>query len=236
MPPGGVLRQIGGMGNGPDQGMTRRGLLAGGLAAAALPGTASAALVCSDVAGAGADALQRCRAGVDEVKLLGAGQLCPHWCWAACIQSLFASAGYVIANQGRIVAALFGRADYCLAASGPQIVNTVNRRWQADDGRWFQARAQPLMDLSLGLWNPRVVEAVAWDLANGFPLINGAVGHATLMTGMTYLTDRAGNRRGIEDITVRDPFVPIGEPARARSLTQAETQGTFFVAQVRVLG
>lgn len=217
------------------QGITRRGLLAAA-ACAALPAPARAALTCSGFSASLPDGVQRCRAEVTEVRLLGAGQLCPHWCWAACIQSLFATAGYVIADQRRIVAALFGRSDLCLAATGPQLINTVNRRWQADDGRFFVARAQPLMDLSLGLRNPQVVESVAWDLANGFPLINGAVGHATLMTGMTYLADRAGRRRGLEDISVLDPFVPPGEPARARSLTPAETQGMFFVAQVRVLG
>lgn len=234
MPAVGCFRQIGRMGQ-MGQGITRRGLLAAA-ACAALPVPARAALVCSGFSAPPPDGVQRCRVEVDQVRLLGAGQLCPHWCWAACIQSVFASAGYVIADQRRIVAALFGRSDLCLAATGPQLINTVNRRWQADDGRFFVARAQPLMDLSQGLHNAQVVETVARDLSNGFPVINGAVGHATLMTGMTYLADHLGRRRGLEEISVLDPFVPPGEPARARSLTPAEAQGTFFVAQIRVPG
>lgn len=215
--------------------LTRRGLLAGA-GACLLPGAAVAGLSCTGFADPAQPGVQRCRVGLPSVHVLGAGQLCPHWCWAACIQSLFATAGFVIRDQSRIVAALFGRADLCLAATGAQIVGTISRDWQADDGRWFRAQAQPLLDLSMGLWNPRVVQATAWDLANGFPLINGALGHATLMTGMTYLTDQAGTLRGIEDIVVADPLVPLGQPALQRSLTAAEARATFFVGQVRVYG
>lgn len=214
-------------------GISRRGFLAAG-GAAVLAGPAAAGLSCSPFTGPPPFGMQRCRVGLGEIEVRGAGQLCPHWCWAACIQSVFATAGFVIADQRRIVAALFGRADLCAAATGAQIVATVNRAWQADDGRWFRARAQPLLDLSLGLWNPRVVQAVAWDLARGFPLINGALGHATLLTGMTYLTDHTGAQRGIEEIAVRDPLVPVGQPALPRALTVAEARGTFFVGQVRV--
>ncbi|HMO07868.1 MAG TPA: hypothetical protein PKD10_09485 [Paracoccaceae bacterium] len=216
-----------------DRGISRRTFMAA-TGAAVLAGPAAAGLSCSAFTGPPPFGLQRCRVGLEGIEVLGAGQLCPHWCWAACIQSVFATAGYIIADQRRIVAALFGRADLCASATGSQIVATVSRAWQADDGRWFRARAQPLLDLSLGLWNPRVVQAVAWDLANGFPLINGALGHATLLTGMTYLTDHAGAQRGIEDITVRDPLVPLGQPALQRALSVAEAQGTFFVGQVRV--
>lgn len=216
--------------------LTRRGLLAGLGAAAAFPGTAAAELQCSGFASADPNGLQRCIAGVPDLSVLGAGQACPQWCWAACIQSLFATSGFMIADQRRIVAALFGRGDLCIAATGAQIVAAVSRDWQADDGRWFRAQAQPLLDISRGLWNPRVVQATAWDLANGFPVINGALGHATLMTRMTYLTDQQGTLRGIEDITVHDPLVPLGQPARVRSLTMAEAQAVFFVAQVRVWG
>ncbi|MFN3972271.1 MAG: hypothetical protein ACK4GO_16560 [Gemmobacter sp.] len=216
--------------------ITRRGLLAAAAAAALGPGAASAGLSCGGFSAPSPQGVQRCTVGISSVNVLGAGQACPHWCWAACIQSLFATAGFVIADQRRIVAALFGRADLCLAANGAQIVRTISRDWQADDGRWFRAQAQPLLDLSMGLWNPRVVQATAWDLANGFPLINGALGHATLMTGMTYLADHAGTLRGIEDISVADPLVPLGQPARLRSLTGDEARGTFFVGQVRVYG
>lgn len=219
-----------------DARWTRRGVLAGAGAVLAAPGAATAALTCTGFSDPAQPGVQRCRVGLPSVNVLGAGQLCPHWCWAACIQSLFATAGFVIRDQSRIVAALFGRADLCLAANGAQIVRTISRDWQADDGRWFRAQAQPLLDLSMGLWNPRVVQATAWDLANGFPLINGALGHATLMTGMTYLTDQAGTLRGIEDIAVADPLVPLGQPALKRSLTAAEARATFFVGQVRVYG
>lgn len=221
---------------GKPVGITRRGLIAGAGAAALVPGAAAAGLTCSGFSAPPPGGMQRCVAGVPDISVLGAGQACPQWCWAACIQSLFATSGFLIADQRRIVAALFGRADLCIAATGAQIVATVSRDWQADDGRWFRAQAQPLLDISRGLWNPRVVQATAWDLANGFPVINGALGHATLMTRMTYLTDHTGALKGIEDITVRDPLVPLGQPAMVRSLTMAEAKSVFFVAQVRIWG
>ncbi|QYK43038.1 MAG: hypothetical protein KF887_08065 [Paracoccaceae bacterium] len=217
-------------------GITRRGLVAGAAAALAMPRAARAGLTCSGFTAPGPEGVQRCVAGLPALNVRGAGQLCPHWCWAACIQSLFATAGFVIRDQSRIVGVLFGRADLCLAANGGQIERVVNRDWQADDGRWFRAEAQTLLDLSRGLGNPNVVQASARDLANGYPLINGALGHATVMTAMTYLTDRTGALRGIEDITVADPLVPLGQAARQRSLTRAEQNNIFFVMQVRVYG
>lgn len=209
----------------------RRGFLAGGLACAALP--AAAEIACTAFNGPAPAGVQRCIVGIPSVRVLGAGQACRYWCWAACIQGLFATQGYVIADQRRIVAALFGRGDWCASASGAQIIGTINRDWQADDGRWFRATAQPLLDLNMGVWRPDVAQLVANDLSNGFPLINGAVGHATLMTAMTYLRDHAGTGL-IEDITVQDPWVPLGQPALERSLTPREREATFFVAQVRV--
>jgi hypothetical protein len=211
----------------------RRAFLAGAAAAVAVP--AAAEIACTSFTGPAPWGLQRCVVGIPSVRVLGAGQECRNWCWAACIQSLFATQGFVIRDQRRIVAALFGRGDICASATGAQIVGTIARDWQADDGRWFRADALPLMDLSLGLWRPDVAQIVSNDLAAGFPLINGAVGHATLMTAMTYLRDHRGNGM-VEDIVVNDPYVPLGQPAVQRSLTLTERQGTFFVAQVRVYG
>jgi hypothetical protein len=211
----------------------RRAFLAGAAAAVAAP--AAAEIACTPFTGPAPWGIQRCVVGIPSVRVLGAGQECRNWCWAACIQSLFATGGFIIRDQRRIVAALFGRGDICASATGAQIVGTIARDWQADDGRWFRADALPLMDLSLSLWRPDVAQIVSNDLAAGFPLINGAVGHATLMTAMTYLRDHRGNGM-VEDITVRDPFVPRGQPAVQRSLTPLERQGTFFVAQVRVYG
>ena len=213
-------------------GIGRRAFLAGAGAAMASP--ASAGLMCTGFTEAGPGGVQRCTVGVPTVSVQGAGQLCRYWCWAACIQSLFATTGFHIGDQQRIVEQLFGRRDVCATATGADIIRTINRNWQADDGRWFRAWAQPLLDLTLGVRNQNVEQGVAWDLANGFPLINGALGHATLLTAMTYLTDRGGVSKGILDITVRDPWVPVGQPAVSRSLTAIEMKDTFFVAQVRV--
>jgi hypothetical protein len=194
---------------------------------------ASAEIACTEFTGPAPWGIQRCVVGIPSVRVAGAGQECRNWCWAACIQSLFATAGFVIHDQRKIVAALFGRGDICASATGAQIVGTIGRDWLADDGRWFRAAALPLMDLTANVWRSDVAQIVSNDLAAGYPLINGAVGHATLMTSMTYLRDHRGNGM-VENITVHDPFVPLGQAAVERPLTPAERQGTFFVAQVRV--
>jgi len=71
---------------------------------------------------------------------------------------------------------------------------------------------------------------VATELANGYPLINGALGHATVLTEMTYLRDRFGRGMPVE-FTVRDPWP---ENPNRRSLNAQEVAGTNFLALVRV--
>lgn len=119
----------------------------------------------------------------------------------------------------------------CRTATGEQIIRAISGTWtDRRTGRRFRARGEAVVDLHRGIWNPNAAATIARELANNNPLINGAVGHATVITAMRYLRDVNGN--GLpQSITVRDPW-----PYRPnkRWLTPQEASGTFFVARVRV--
>src|SRR4051812_39794290 len=68
-------------------------------------------------------------------------------------------------------------------------------------------------------------------LQAGNPLIVGALGHATVLTALSYFRDVMG-RGSIAGITVRDPW-----PYRPnlRALSAQEALLTQFIAKIRVL-
>ena len=66
------------------------------------------------------------------------------------------------------------------------------------------------------------------ELDKGYPLIIGALGHATVLTAANYIKWRDGFMR-LTELTVRDPWPD--NPNR-RTLTANEVQGAFFVARV----
>lgn len=194
-------------------------------ASALLTSSAAAELVCSNFNGNG---VQQCTAGVEIGPIRTAQQECQNWCWAACIEAIFSVHGYSVSQQ-TIVNRLFG-SPQCSTATGPQIINTITGQWQSEDGEDFYAQAAPLLDLSFGISNPQASAMVAQELAAGNPLINGAMGHATVLTAMTYLRD-VYSRGQPTQIVVRDPW-PFSQNRRV--LTAQEAAGTFFIAKVSV--
>lgn len=173
--------------------------------------------------------VQVCIAGVSSLRFFSALQECPQWCWAASIQMIFATQGRVV-PQTSIVQRLFPDLR-CSPANGPQIVNAVNSGpWQDQEGNTFLAQASPLADLSFGISNPLAAAQAAQELAAGRPLINGALGHATVMSAMRYARDAYGNGRPLE-ILVRDPWP--GNQHRRR-LTAQEIHGTVLLISVFV--
>ena len=173
--------------------------------------------------------MELCTVGVRIGPVPTARQACQNWCWAACVEAIFSLHGFPV-YQEEIVQTLYGQL-VCRTATGPNIVNTINSRpWVSRRGDRFRARARPLVDLSFGVQNPRAAAQASQQLAAGKPLINGATGHATVLTAMTYLRDQFGNGQPVE-LVVRDPW-PFA-PNR-RVLTPSEVHGTFFLASVDV--
>ena len=83
----------------------------------ALPRSASAELSCRDFSG-----YRVCSVGVT-IGLNTARQRCPEWCWAACVEVIFAFNDHKVSQQ-RIVEKVFGR-QACAPAVGPQIVSAI---------------------------------------------------------------------------------------------------------------
>jgi hypothetical protein len=153
-------------------------------------------------------------------------QRCPEWCWAACI---------------------FG-SEVCRPAIPAQIIRAINGEWIDQYGFKFRAGAEQLPDASLsvrtsvprpsapgaaddltiGLFFNDGAKRLVAELDKGYPLIIGAVGHATVLTAANYTKQRSGFV-GLTELTVRDPWPD--NPNR-RTLTPNEVQGAFFVARV----
>ncbi len=205
--------------------MDRRKFLMTAAAAATLAPVASAEWQCFPVDNFGTS---RCEVGVPSLRFFPSQQECQNWCWAACIQMIFATQGRLV-DQKHIVERLFGHTT-CSTATGHQIIQTINGYWTDNEGYNFSAYGEALVDLSVGYSAPGAAAAAARELANGFPLINGAVGHATVLTAMQYFLDAYG-RSQITQLTVRDPW-PYN-PSR-RVLNMNEVYGTQFLCAVRV--
>jgi hypothetical protein len=203
--------------------ISRRDLIVAAGAALALPRRAESKLACQDLG-----AFRRCSVGVI-VSVPTALQECPNWCWAACVEAIFTFHNHKV-NQRRIVRKVFG-SEACLPAHGPQIVNAVDGEWTDDrSGRDpFDARAEVLWDAEYGFRRPDAILEAARELEADNPLIIGALGHATVLTSMTY----TGNQFGVQinEMVVRDPMP--GRPNR-RVLTPQEALSTQFLAKVEV--
>lgn len=171
-------------------------------------------------------AIRQCSVGI-RIRGFTAHQECAQWCWAACIQAAFDLAGYEVPQEA-IVEKLFGSRFVCRPAIGPQIANAINGRWTDRRGRRFRARADVLADLMFGIVNPDALSQASRYLADDIPLINGALGHATLMTAMTWIEDNFRQYQ-LQEIVVRDPWP--GNRNRRR-LSVQEFHGSTFLAAV----
>lgn len=201
--------------------ISRRNLVLGAAAAISHSPSANAELYCQDFPGG-----RTCTVGVT-VGLNTASQRCSEWCWAACIEAIFSFHGHEV-RQERIAQKLFD-APACASAIGPQIVSAVDGDWTDDSGEAFQASAEVLWDTQFGFGNPNAIVTAARELEVNNPLILGAMGHATVMTAMTY----SGNGYAVQinQVIVRDPWP--GNPNR-RALSQQEALLTQFLAKIRV--
>ena len=202
----------------------RRQVLTSLGAAAALAGLSRAELACEAY-----DAeWQVCQAGLrfsPEVRT--AQQECEYWCWAACIEAIFALGCYSV-SQAAIVERVYAE-PVGAPAEGQTIASAASGSWRDARGRAFQAGTETLIDANIGLWRPDAAAVAGAELTAGRPLIVGTVGHAVLLTAVNYAHDNRGNLQILE-MVVRDPWPT--SPNR-RVLSQMETQQMYFLAAVR---
>lgn len=151
-----------------------------------------------------------------------------YWCWAACIADIFECHGYAV-RQKEIVEKIHG-IPLDLPAVGPQIMAAINGRWEDLRGNRFKARMQLLWDRHALFGNPRASQIAIRELEQDKPLITGALGHATVLTGMSYARDGWGNVQPMT-LVVKDPFPNMPS---IRTLHPAEIVNTTFLAAVDV--
>lgn len=195
--------------------------IASAAAAAALP--ARAQRLCRPY-----DGVEVCEVGLKfDPHVTTAQQECMYWCWAACVQSIFALNGLKV-SQADIVARVYEQ-PVCAPAYGPTIAAAATGDWRTSSGRRVSTSTEVLIDMESGVWRPDAAFVAAAELAADRPLIVGALGHAVLLTAFTYAQDGYGNYRILEAV-VRDPWPT--SPNR-RTLSEYEAGQIFFLAAVR---
>jgi hypothetical protein len=174
--------------------------------------------------------VQQCTVGLRELSLHTARQRLDQWCWAACIEAIFSMHGFAV-RQEAIVDKVFG-GSLDRGATGPEVVAAVDGQWIDDDNKEFRAFADVLWDSQYLFGNRNAASIAVSELSRGNALINGAAGHATVLTAIAFERDIYGNGIPIQ-LTVRDPWP--GSPNR-RILSREEMLTTMFLCRVGVRG
>jgi hypothetical protein len=189
--------------------------------ACALPARALARLACGPFVPPG---VQQCEAGLDSslahiTAAAVGGQHLSQWCWAACIEMVFRYYGFLV-PQERIVQETWGSIVNLPGQPG-QILTNLNRPWIDERRRRFFASGDAFSA------NPITA---AQDLAQDKPLIIGTMGHAMVLTALTYIRDQFG-RGNVTAAVVRDPW-----PGRGRRvLSPQEWYSTNFLVRIRLV-
>lgn len=163
------------------------------------------------------DGTQICASGIDAQVMLQVARVQQNtqWCWAACIQMIFAYYGFSI-SQPRIVYETWGNIVN-MPAQPIDIIRDLNKVWIDDRGRRFVAR-------SIVAGNPQMA---AQELSMNRPLIIGALGHAMVLSALTYRRNKRGSGFVMEAV-VRDPWETRGR----RVLTAQEWNSASFLTGV----
>ena len=168
-------------------------------------------------------ALLQCEVGIDSLiasitaSAVG-GQHLNQWCWAACIETIFRYYGYIV-PQAFIVKQTWG-AIINRPADLSEILSNLNRLWVDANGRRFLVSGDVL--------SANLVTA-AQDLSQDMPLIVGTMGHAMVLTSLSWLTDVYGESL-VTDAVVRDPWPNVGR----RILSVEEFYNTKLLARIRL--
>lgn len=123
-------------------------------------------------------------------------QNCTQWCWAACIEMVFATNGYCV-KQEKLVEKIYGKKRPNLPATPAKLVEAINGTHQDErDEARFQATGREIRSLK---------EAID-ELRDGHPIIIGSHGHATVLKRLKYRINDKKEITQILDISVVDPW------------------------------
>jgi len=171
---------------------------------------------------------RECVVGLEIGSIETVRQRCEQWCWAACVQAVFALRGHDVAQEEAVIK-IFG-GPICEPATSDQILAAIDGEWVDAYGFQFSARAQRLPDIGMGTFTGAGFRDIINELNAGNPLINGAVGHATVMTAAHFIEDQHGLPY-ITDFVVRDPWP---DSPNRRVLSAREIFDSSFLAKVSV--
>lgn len=159
---------------------------------------------------------QICTTGIPsaEMQMVYAAQRQSQWCWAASLEMIFRYYGMPI-RQEQIVRETFGQ-EINLPARKEVILGNVNRTWIAR-GRHFRVSSD---------FTTITPDVAAWELMEKRPLIVGTMGHAMVLTAMTYQRAMNGAGQPVQ-VLVRDPW-PGNGGRRALSLTEQAGINEFY--------
>lgn len=189
-----------------------------------------------------------CTSGIALNKFETVRQRCENWCWAACIQAVFSLDGRDV-EQEQAVDKVFGERG-CRRASVDQIIAAINGEWIDQYGFKFQAGAELLPDavmnvstsvlpddpdkiatgMATNLFSNEGAKQLVAELDGGRPLIIGALGHATVLTAVTYERSPDGFI-SLKQLVIRDPWPGS---ANRRTLQADEVREAIMVAKVWV--
>lgn len=197
-------------------------LAGAGAAALALPVTAAAEGQCGEPQCNPMNGYcQRvCTVGLPSgfVSRVAARQQSSQWCWAACIEMVFAAHGFKVSQKQFVLQTFGSMVD--MPGNAPQILAALNRVYVDANGKPFRAHGDAL---SVN------IQSMSHDLFQRQPLIIGTMGHATVLTAMSWVEDNVG-RWQITEAVVRDPWPT--SPSR-RVLSPQEWFNIQFAARVR---
>lgn len=197
--------------------------LAGAAAGTTLAGRSAHAMqACT---GFNFNGVRACEAGIDSriaAQSINSRQFKSQWCWAACISMLFDYYGHSV-SQAHIVERVFGSSLVDAPAYPNQIMAAVNVPWEDDDGDVFYPQGEQVM----GYDRDQNTILASQLLATDTPIIIGSLGHATVLTAMSWVEDVYG-RYIIQSLTVRDPM------RGRRSYTLNEASFAHFMAVISV--
>lgn len=192
----------------------------GAIASAVIPSKADAELYCEpDMFN---PYIAHCTAAIDTSIIYAEAQNvmqnASQWCWAACIEMAFAYHGYRVSQERIVEETWGGLVDY--PGTPMQIMTNLNKMWTDDDGYSFMA---------IGDSFSANVYSAAHDLAADYPLIIGALGHATILTSMSYTQNMMSGIWVMDSATVLDPWPGRGE----RFVSAYEWTSANFLARIR---
>lgn len=184
-------------------GISRRSFLIGA-GASAIGSQASADIFCSQYTWTG---LRQCTVGLQNVPVVL--QQCQQWCWAACTELAFRMQNIDVVQQN-FVDRVYGNANVCLPATGPDIAQAVSGEWTDRNGDNVHAELRVVLDYDYGIVNSVDPMSIVRDeLEAGRVVIAGTLGHALCITAMEYVENQIGQRQ-LLSLTVRDPWPTSG--------------------------